>query len=219
MHSAAHEPIEAIAFDFDGTLADTRGAVVATVEQTLRELGVPALAREAIVTRMGLPLGDVFVAAGMPADGVAAAVLHYRRIFPSHSRSIALFPGALACLEELAGAGVRLGITSSRGRESLAVLIEQLEIGACFVEVLGDEDAVHKKPAPHLVLELGRRLRVTPARMLVVGDTVFDVEMGHAAGARTCAVSHGSHDVARLRAANPTFVIDSFAELLRLVVR
>jgi phosphoglycolate phosphatase len=219
MPSAPHEPIEAIAFDFDGTLADTRGAVVATVEQTLRELALAPLPHEAIVTRMGLPLVEVFVAAGVPAGGLSDAVACYRRLFPSHGRSIALFPGALACLRELASAGVQLGIASSRGRESLSLLIEQLEIDACFAEVLGDEDALHKKPAPHLVLELGRRLRVAPERMLVVGDTTFDIEMGHAAGARTCAVTHGSHDADRLRGVKPTFVIDSFAELLAVVQR
>jgi phosphoglycolate phosphatase len=217
--STPHAPIDAIAFDFDGTLADTSAAVVASVQQTLRELRAPPLARDAIVGRMGLPLADVFVAAGIPAADVSEAVLRYRRIFPDHSRAIALFPGALACLHELGRTGVRLGITSSRGRESLGVLVEQLELDVFFAEVLGDEDALHKKPAPHLVLELGRRLRIVPERMLVVGDTTFDIDMGHAAGALTCAVSHGSHDAARLRGANPTFLVDSLAELLALVHR
>ena len=48
---------------------------------------------------------------------------------------------------------------------------------------------------------------------VVVGDTTYDIEMGHAAGARTCAVTYGSHDALRLASAKPTFALDSLAGL------
>lgn len=205
--------LAAVAFDFDGTLADTRHAVVSTVEQTLVELGVAPLAHEQIVTRMGLPLAEVFVAAGVPALGLGDAVQRYRRRFPDNCGRVALFPGVLAGVQALAAAGVPIGIVSSRGRGSLLPLLDQLRIASFFAVVLGEEDAVQKKPAPDLVLTLAERMQLSPARVLVVGDTTFDIEMGHAAGARTCAVTYGSHDEARLRGANPHYLFDSLAEL------
>ena len=205
--------LQAVAFDFDGTLADTREAIVATVAQTLSSLSVAPLPPEQVVARMGLPLAEVFVAAGVPAAGLHDAVQLYRRRFPENCTRVALFPGVLQGLQALAAAGVPLGIVSSRGRGSLLPLLSQLKIERFFCEVLGEEDALQKKPAPHLVLSLGERLRIAPASMLVVGDTSFDIEMGHAAGARTCAVSYGSHDLATLRAARPHYLFDSRAEL------
>jgi phosphoglycolate phosphatase len=206
-------PVAAVAFDFDGTLADTSVAVVATFTQTLRELGVAEFAPEQIVMRMGLPLGQVFLDAGVPYDRVDHAVARYRIHFGANSARIVLFPGVLACLQALGAARIPIGITSSRGRESLWALLEQLQIATRFAHVLGEEDALRKKPAPDLVLELAQRLSVPAARMLVVGDTTYDIEMGHAAGAQTCAVSYGSHDAKRLQGSNPHYMLDSLAEL------
>ena len=205
--------LQAVAFDFDGTLADTRHAVVTTVEQTLSSLGVAPLPVEEVVRRMGLPLVEVFVAAGVPRPGLGEAVQRYRRRFPDNCGRVALFPGVLAGLQALAAAAIPVGIVSSRGRESLLPLLAQLKIDGFFAHVLGEQDAARKKPAPDLVLALGERMRVAPARMLVVGDTTFDIEMGHAAGAHTCAVTYGAHDLATLRAVRPHHLFDSLAEL------
>jgi phosphoglycolate phosphatase len=201
--------LTAVAFDFDGTLADTRHAIVTTVDQTLSELGVPLLAPEEIVVRMGLPLVAVFAAAGVPVELHAHAVLRYRARFLSNAGQVALFPGVLGCLQALAAAGIPLGIASSRGRTVLLQLVEQLGIASFFGAVLGEEDAAQKKPAPELVHVLAQRMQQPAARMLVVGDTTFDIEMGHAAGARTCAVTYGSHDLERLRGSKPHYLLDT----------
>lgn len=211
--------IEVVAFDFDGTLADTRHAVVTTTQQTLAELGVPVLAAERIVAMMGLPLAQVFLEAGVPAGEAAGAVARYRERFPANLALVALFPDVLACLHELTAAGLTLGVVSSRGRVSLLDLLERLNVRSLFREVLGEEDVVGKKPAPDLVLALGQRLNVPPERILVVGDTSYDIEMGHAAGAHTCAVTYGSHDAARLVRAKPTHQLDSLAGLCALLKR
>src|SRR6185436_18482024 len=98
-------PIDAIAFDFDGTLADTAQAIVTTVQQTLAELDRPALPRHEVVQRMGLPLADVFVAGGVAPDALTHAVARYRELFAANTDSIVLFEGVLPCLEALATSG------------------------------------------------------------------------------------------------------------------
>jgi phosphoglycolate phosphatase len=92
-------------------------------------------------------------------------------------------------------------------------MLEQLQVRTHFREVLAEEDVPGKKPAPDLVLELAARLGVSAARILVVGDTTYDIEMGHAAGARTCAVAYGNHPAARLREARPTHQFDCMSGL------
>lgn len=213
------ERIQAVAFDFDGTLADTRHAILATMTQTFADFAVVPLPPERVTAMIGLTLQRVFAEAGIAPDAIESAVVRYREIFPANIARVALFPGVVECLRELSAAGVPLGIVSSRGRASLLDLVERLEISALFREVLGDEDVVGKKPAPDFVLKLGERLELPPAGMLVVGDTTYDIEMGHAAGAQTCAVTYGSHDALRLAGAKPTFVLDSLADLRRLLAR
>jgi len=213
------EPIEAVAFDFDGTLADTHHAIQATMAQTFVDFAVEPLAPERIATMIGLPLHRIFSEAGIASDAVERAVVRYREIFPGNLARVVLFPGVIECLRALSEAGLLLGIVSSRGRVSLLDLLERLQIRPLFREVLGDEDVVGKKPAPDFVLRLSERLAVPPASVLVVGDTTYDIEMGHAAGARTCAVTYGSHDALRLATVRPTFALDSLADLYRLLSR
>lgn len=213
------EPVDAVAFDFDGTLADTHHAIQATMTQTFADFGIEPLAPERITAMIGLTLQRVFTEAGIAPDAIDRAVVRYREIFPGNLARVALFPGVSECLHELSEVGLSLGIVSSRGRVSLLDLLERLQIRALFREVLGDEDVVGKKPAPDFVLRLSERLAVPPARMLVVGDTTYDIEMGHAAGARTCAVTYGSHDALRLAAVRPTFAVDSLAGLYGLLSR
>ncbi len=112
-----------------------------------------------------------------------------------------------------------MAIVSSRGRASLFDLIDRLRIGAHFRAVVGEEDVERKKPEPEPVLKLAESLDVSPARVLVVGDTTYDIEMGHAAGSYTCAVTYGSHDAARLGRSRPTYQLDSLTDLGALLSR
>jgi phosphoglycolate phosphatase len=145
--------------------------------------------------------------------------VRYRERFPDHVGRVTLFPAVRACLEELSGLGVVMAIVSSRGRASLLDLLERLRIREHFRAILGEDDVLRKKPEPEPVLRLAESLAVSPARVLVVGDTTYDIEMGHAAGAKTCAVTYGSHDVARLGRARPTYQLDSLAGLRALLAR
>jgi phosphoglycolate phosphatase len=208
-----HAHIDAVAFDFDGTLADTHGAIVATMAQTFAALGVPGLPSAVVASMIGLQLEHVLREGGVAERGIEDAVAIYRARFPDNAREVALFDGVEACLLELAEARVPIAICSSRGRTSLNELLEQLGIHARFAHVVGKEDAARPKPAPDLVNVLGRALGKSPSRMLVVGDTTYDIEMGKAAGAHTCGVTSGSHDAARLQSAGPTLVVDSLGGL------
>lgn len=195
--------IDVVAFDFDGTLADTVHAIEATVQATLASLGLPSIERHQLQPLIGVPLRDAFLGLGVADLQLATCITRYRELFSASAHTVALFPGTLDCLLELRRLGLELAVVSSRGRSSLGLLLERLEVTGYFDLVLGDEDAANKKPAPDLVLATAAHFGVAPQRILVVGDTTYDIEMGHAAGARTCAVTYGNHDEARLGTARP----------------
>ncbi|HEX6245721.1 MAG TPA: HAD family hydrolase [Polyangiales bacterium] len=208
---------DVIAFDFDGTLADTTAAILTTALQTLEALSHPPVERELWRPTIGLPLRQAFLGVGVPETAADACVLHYRERFLGNAREVALYPAVRECLEQLGALGLTLGVVSSRGRSSLGPLLDQLGIRDHFREVLAEEDVPGKKPAPDLVLELAARLGVRPERILVVGDTTYDIEMGHAAGAATCAVTYGNHDAQRLSGVRPTYQLDSLSTLANLL--
>lgn len=207
--------IKNLFFDFDGTLADTTEGIVRTGLATLREMGLPASTPERIRATIGLPLGQCFArGTDTPPERIDEACATYRRIFNDIAiPCTTLYPHVPETLERLQADGYRMAICTSRSNNSLHTLLQVLGIRQFFAELATNEDVPHPKPAPDLVLLLLERLGADPKETLVVGDTVFDLQMGRAAGCRTCGVTWGNQDRPTLQSASPDRILDDFREL------
>lgn len=204
-----------IIFDFDGTLADTSEGIVKTVQTTLDTMGLPQQPAAQIKSTIGLPLSETIRLGGCVPEGrVEEGVKIYRETFFSvATEHIKLFPGVKETLLEMHGAGIRLAIATSRGSNSLGVILNAYGIDGIFDEMATSSDNYEPKPSPEMVLKLMERLGAGKDETLVVGDTTFDLLMGKRAGCRTCGVSYGNHDRATLASASPDFIVDSFPEI------
>lgn len=208
----------AIIFDFDGTLADTQRGILATSQETLRRMGLPPADDAALAATIGLPLIQNFTrGAGLDEEEARRAVEIYRSIFDEVAVPvIQLFPGIEETLRTLAGRGIPMAVASSRGQRSLEMLMTRTGL-AQFIPVsmvFGVESAARPKPAPDLVYVILGKLGTRPDETLVVGDTTFDIEMGRAAGCRTCGVSYGNQTADQLATAAPDYIIDDLRKLL-----
>ncbi len=207
--------IRNIFFDFDGTLADTSEGIVRCTQATLQEMGLPASTPQRIKATIGLPLGQCFArGTDTPPERVDEACATYRRIFGDIAiPCITLYPGVKEVLAQLHASGLLLAICTSRSRASLETLIRMLEIEPYFCALTNNEDVSHPKPAPDLALLLLERLGARAEESLVVGDTIFDLQMGRAAGCRTCGVTWGNQDRPTLQTASPDWILDDIRDL------
>ena len=207
-----------ILFDFDGTLADTREGIVRTVQGTLGRMGLPEADPVAIAKTIGLPLTECFrIATAAPDSQVEEAAAIYRDIFPSLALDhITLFPGVLDTLAKLHRLGITMAIVSSRHHMSLDPLMTSLGITRYIPldHAYGEDETLRPKPAPDLALKAMDSLGIEGSQTLVVGDTIYDLQMGAAAGCRTCGVTYGNQSRQQLLAANPDHLVDSFPALL-----
>lgn len=208
-----------VVFDFDGTIADTRSSIISTFEETFRRLELPYPGEETIAATIGIPLHISFqVAADMSETESTAATAVYREVFRDRELAdVRLFDGMREVLDELSRRGMPLAIASSRSRPSLSRLIDYLGLSHHFGVVAGREDAPREKPYPDLLLGVAEALGVRPAHLLMVGDTTFDIEMAHNAGALSCAVRYGNHSANTLAGVSPTITIDTPAQLLHVL--
>ncbi len=83
--------------------------------------------------------------------------------------------------------------------------------------VISANDVQHHKPDPEPVQVILNQLGVAPEEALVVGDASYDILMGCNAGCRTCGVTYGNQTADELRVAGADYLIDDFADLLRLL--
>lgn len=207
--------IEAILFDFDGTLADTVEGILLTMKQTMAEMGRPVPSDEEMVHTIGLPLAESLrIAGNFSKDETEKAVETYRRLFPIYElEHIRMFPNVPEIIKVLRNKGLRLAICTSRGSGSLTRILSRYDLAVEFETIVSASDGLPSKPAPDMVNVILERMGLTPEDAVVVGDTTFDIGMGKAAGCRTCAVTYGNHTRAQLESMNPEWMIDSFPEI------
>ncbi len=200
-------------FDFDGTLADTRASILATVELVLKQAGRPAMERKEIEKLIGLPLTATFEAAGFSGSDLESAITAYRAQYDEvAAETVTLFPGVESTLDALQRSRVRMAVASSKGRAAIPTILGRLGVLDFFELVAGDQDSERKKPAPDLALFVLSKCQVSADESIVIGDTRYDIEMGRSAGCDTCAVTFGyGKDV---RASAPTFIAETFPDVL-----
>lgn len=212
---------ELIIFDYDGTLADTSAAILATYRMAFAALGIPARSDAQCQATIGLPLREGFrqLLPDFSDTQLDECVTTYRRIFNQNKSKLPprLFPGVKETLDRIATAGIRMSIASSRSRESLIEFCDNCGILGSFELILGADDVQHAKPNPEPVLITLDRLGVSDMQAVVVGDMPVDIAMGRGAGCRTVGVTYGNSSREDLARAGADRIVDSFPQLGKLI--
>ena len=206
-----------VIFDFDGTLADTRAAIVKAKQETSLMMGLPVASDEAYVSTIGLSskAGFAKVHPSLSDEQLDACVVGYRKFFEEIIKKDppVRFPGADEVLAWLTEKGIARTIATARNTRSLHDFLRLWDWDRYFPYVLCQEDTLLLKPNPEPVLKTLKDLSFLPSEALVVGDMPVDIEMGKRAGAKTCGVTYGNSGRAALEAAGADYIIDSITEL------
>jgi HAD superfamily hydrolase (TIGR01549 family) len=209
--------LRAILFDIDGTLIDTVDLIVKALDYTYQKhLGV-ALPREEIRRLIGLPLKvqmrylDDRVAGNAPHDLMEADEVAY---YQAHRDQERVIPEAVQAVQAAYRKGYVVALVTSKNREELRISLPKLAIDAYVDTIVTSDDTERHKPAPDPVLKALEWLHVAPEQAIYIGDTVFDLSCGRAAGVFVGAVAWGAHLPEDLRAAQPDYYFETPADLL-----
>jgi HAD superfamily hydrolase (TIGR01509 family) len=212
-------PIEAAIFDWDGTLMDSKAALLASYhEATTEVLGEPFPVDPADVEQIvQLRAKESFSIIAKGDEELFERVADaFHRAYRANAETTQPFPGTLETLRELKGLGVKIGIATSKARARMDLEGERTGINALVDAAVTGDDVTHAKPDPEAVAEAIKALGVEPGRALYVGDGPNDIIAGRGAGAVVVGVTFGFHPD-EMRAERPDHVIDEPAQLLDLV--
>jgi phosphoglycolate phosphatase len=190
-----------VIWDWNGTLLDDLDICVEVMNGLLERHGLALLDRARYHATFDFPVREYYRRLGLEvADGE----------FERHSRAFiagyearrldaVLQPGADAILAAVLHAGLTQSILSAYHHDTLQEVVAHFGIAGRFVRLTG-LDNIHA----HGKIELGRawveELALPRAEVLLVGDTLHDLEVGQALGIDCVLVSHGHHSAERLRA-------------------
>jgi phosphoglycolate phosphatase len=204
--------VEAILFDWDGTLVDSLGAFHRANAAVMKAFGLPfdvVRYRQHYVPDWR----EMYRRLGIPGERLDEANILWEQTFAGSGEAVVAFPGTVVALERLAAGGAVLGIVTAGVRDVVEPQLERTGLGAHLaVRVFGDDLSVHKPdPRPfRRALELaghGHR----PETSIYVGDAPTDMQMAVAVGARAVGIESALGDPEELRAAGASEVAPSVA--------
>lgn len=207
---------EAVIFDWDGTLADTRQVVVASFQKALSEVH-SKISDKFIERRIGIGSAETFRemlrSSQTSFDEALIRSLVKKKIQNEieMSSKVKLFAGALELLESLHGK-VKLGLASMNDRAVISHMLKMTDTQRFFDKVVTADDIVNPKPNPEIFLKCALKLRSKPDKCVVVEDSIFGVEAAKAAKMGCIAVVTGVYSQKELKKAKPDLIIDSLKE-------
>lgn len=215
-------------FDLDGTLLDTIDDLAASLISVRASFGLPDVDLDFVRRGIGDGL-DALLRHGLAdmhaVDLSQEAVLepirerwrsHYGGHLHVHTRA---FEGVEAALKLLADRGHPMAIVSNKPVSFCRQLVRAFAWEGMLPVVLGGDSATRRKPDPAPIALACEVLGVDVGQAWMIGDSPADILAGtHAGCARRVACTWGYRSQAELRAAEPTDVVASFAELLALIL-
>ena len=208
--------IKGVIFDWDGTLANTREAVVQSFQRVLGQVGC-VVTDEFIARRLGIgtkktmeeALKDCYIE--LNDDRLDNLVREKVRIQTSVTNIVSLFQGATELLEELQGR-TKIALATMSGRKVVDKLLPEKGIEGYFDVVVTADEVSKPKPDPEVFLVSAAKLGVEPKDCVVIEDSVFGVRAAKAAEMKCIAVPSGAYTKEELQEENPDLMIGALAE-------
>jgi HAD superfamily hydrolase (TIGR01549 family) len=202
-------PIEAVLFDWDGTLLDSYDADSAAYLGVFREMCIPWGLDELALHYA--PNGHhIYRAAKLPRARWEEATRVWRKNYDYHRSK--LVTGARRVLDGIARHH-RLGLVTSGDRDRVHRQLRKFQLTRMFAARVCAEDTTQKKPHPAPLRLALRQMGLQPAACVYIGDSPHDLEMARRAGVRAIAIIGRFPTEQGLRAANPDALLESLAQL------
>jgi len=222
--SPASSQARLLVLDLDGTIADTAGDLIGTLNIILAEEALPPVAladgRAMVGAGARALIERGFAAAGASLEAERREALFHRflEIYDGRiAQESRLFPGLLDSLDRFAQAGWRLAVCTNKIERSSLALLNALGVADRFAAVCGqdtfriDGEAIFK-PDPRVLALTAQRAGGTLEGAVMVGDSRTDILTAKAAGVPVVAVDFGYTDVP-VSELGPDHVISHFDEL------
>ena len=204
-------------FDFDYTLADSSRGIVTCFHNVLTRHGYTEVTDDDIKRTIGKTLEDSFsILTGVTDAGqLAGFKAEYRKEADTHMTvNTVLFLETKSVLTALKDSGARIGIISTKYRFRIKELLNQ-HFPEDFMDIIvGGEDVKAAKPSPEGLLLAIKRLHVSKAETLYIGDSTVDAETAQAAGVDFAGVTHGVTTAKELEKYPHRKIMNTLEELL-----
>ena len=213
--------IKACIFDLDGTLANTLESMAYVANEILEKLKLTPQPVENFKYYSGegadMLIRRCLIDAGDPE------LVHYEEVRELYRRKfdedplykVVPYKDMPETLQKLKHAGLKMAVCSNKPHVAAVKVIAQMFDGY-FDLVIGQSDAIRRKPAPYGPLKAAQEFGVTPSECMYVGDTSTDMKTGKAAGMYTVGALWGFRDRKELNENGADLVAEKPTDLVKI---
>jgi phosphoglycolate phosphatase len=218
----AEKSLQAVLFDLDGTLIDSRLDIAAAANTARARYGLPALPLQTVLGYIGrgvdhllrCSLGDAATDERMKG-GLEALMDYYAHHLVDHTT---VYPGVRPFLDLLQARGIPMGVVSNKPHSLTLRALKELNLEGHFGAALGADATERKKPHPEPLLTALKTLGAEPGNSVMIGDSSVDAQAGRAAGMAVGLVAHGFTHRSELEKEEADWVVDKMEEFTDLVI-
>ncbi len=208
MNQRLPKHLQALLFDFDGTLLDSFSAHYKAYAATFAHFGIEITPDE-LIRNYSPDWFQVYRAFGIPETQWAQADSIW--LAAAAREEPLLFPGAHTGLQQL-HTRYQLGLVTAGSKDRVLRDLNKTNIAEFFQVIITGDDVTQTKPAPEGLLQALNHLQVDAKSALYVGDTAVDHAAAQAAGLFYVGIAGPFHD-----AAEPYLEVQNLAELMSLL--
>lgn len=210
--------MEAVLFDFDGTIADTNELISESHYRVVEEYFPGRFQRDKMQSFNGPSLDDIY--SHLDNFKKEEMIKKYRDyMMEMHDDAITMFPGIKELLVTIHDSGIKVGIVSAKRKDILQQGVRVLEIEPYVDTLIGFGDYQKSKPNPESILLALDKLNATPSEAMMVGDNYHDIEAGNSAGTQSVFVEWSEKSVESILPYQPDFIVSNSKELETLILK
>ena len=216
---------EAVIFDWDGTLADTREVIVISFRKALEEINCQ-VSGEYVERRIGIGAAETFReilrSANLSFDErlIQKLIERKSKVEIELTSQVKLFEGVRELLRTLKGK-IKVGLASMNNHTVIEHMIREMDLEKYFQAVLTAESISRSKPDPEIFLKTAFELKSSPEKSVVFEDSIFGVKAAKAANMGCIAVTTGVYSKQELEREKPSLIIKTLKDpqILRFILQ
>ncbi len=198
-------------FDIDGTLAATHDLIFASFNHVAEKYLNKRLTNDEIVALFG-PTEDVILKEWMKDHYDNARDDYFNFYEAQHKEMAQIFPGLYDTIELIKNKNIFLGIFTGKGKDSSMITLKAIDLLKYFDLIITGDDVEEHKPSPEGIQKFISTFRLQPSRVLMIGDTIFDVNAAREAGVKSALVLWDEYSCSRYSEVDADYIFKSVEE-------
>ena len=204
-------------FDIDGTLTSTNQLIFDSFNFIAKKYLDKTFSDDEIISMFGPPENDILKR--LCEDNYESAREDYFTYYTENHWKADLYNGIKEILEHLKSKNYPLGIFTGKGRDASLITLKKLGVDHYFDLIITGDDVENHKPSPEGILKFVNHFGLNPEKVLMIGDSIADIEASREAGVKIASVLWDSYAHQKIKTMRSDYYIHSVEELRKFLIR